>query len=180
MCHVNFHCICSALHCTDRCISISFNKLIYLLCRNCFRNVSSISRCNSCCCLDWCSRILGISFRSGILKLNGNLSTFCMTGIGNLFQTLNAVVIIQTRFSRAALCSFMDNCCFDRDQAKLTFCTFSIVCNRLIAPCSICICKVISHWWYYKAVLYCHWSDLNRRKHIFELHYFFPLSFEQI
>ena len=26
----------------------------------------------------------------------------------------------------------------------------------------------------------CHWSDLNRRKHIFELHYFFPLSFEQI
>ena len=177
MCHVNFYCIGSALHCADCCISVSFNELIYLLCRNCFRNISSISCCNRCCRLDWCSCILSISFRTCILKLNRNLSTFCMTGIGNLLQALDAVIIIQTRFSWAALCTFMNYCCFNCNQTELTFCTFSIVCNRLIAPCSICFCKVVSHWWYYETVLYCHWSDLNRRKHMFELHYFFTSLF---
>ena len=137
MCHVNFYCISSALHRANCCITISFYESIHFFCRYCFRNVLSICRCDCCCSLDRCSCILCITFRSCILKLDRNLCAFCVTGICNSLQAFNTVIIIQARFLRASLSTFMYYSCFNRNQTKLSFCTFTVICNGLITPCSI-------------------------------------------
>ena len=172
MCHMDFYGIYTRFYRTLCCFAIALYQFINSFCRNFFRNVFCFTCLDRRSCLDGSACIFRIAFRTSVLQLNGNFSSFCMNGIADFFQAFNAVVIVQTRFSGTAFCPFMYNSCFNGDQTKLTFCTFCIISNRLFTPCAICVCKVISHRWYDKTVFYNHRTNLDGRKHVFKFHNF--------
>ena len=93
-----------------------------------------------------------------------------MTGIYYLAEAFDCGVIIKTWLAGAALCAFMYYCCFDCDQTETAFCSFTIISCGLFTHASVCVCKVVSHWRNYEAVLYCHWTDVDRLKHCIEFH----------
>ena len=100
-----------------------------------------------------------------------------MTGIYYLAEAFDCGVIIKTWLAGAALCAFMYYCCFDCDQTEAAFCSFTIISCGLFTHASVCVCKVVSHWRNYEAVLYCHWTDVDRLKHCIEFHVTFSFFF---
>ena len=170
MCHMDFNCVHTGFHCSLCCKTVAFYQFINFFCCNFLRCVSAAVRRNAGCCLDRCSCVLCVSFRACILKLYGNLCPLCMTGIYYLAEAFDCGVIIKARFTRAAFCTLMYNCCFNRDQTETTFCSFAVISNGLVAHASVCVCEVVSHWRNYEAVLYCHWTDVDRLKHCVKFH----------
>ena len=93
-----------------------------------------------------------------------------MASVNNFAEALDGRIIIETWFTRAAFCAFVNDGSFDSDQAKSAFCSFLIICSGLLAHSSVCICKVISHWRNNETVFYGHRADLDRLKHRIEFH----------
>ena len=170
VCHMDLNSIHTCFHGSSCCFSVAFYQLIDFFGRHFSRNVSSAGCRDAGSCCDRCTCIFRISFRSCVLQLNGNFCTFRMTGIYHLFKTFDGRIVIQTRFSRTAFGPFMYNSCFDGDQSESTFCTFSVVSNRLFTHGSVSIGKIIAHRRNYKTVLYRYRSDLNRLKHCIKFH----------
>ena len=162
--------ICTCFHGSSCCLAISFDQLINFLCCKLFRNVTSTYRRDAGCCCDRCSCVLCISFRTCILKLDGNFCTFHMASVNNFAEALDGRIIIETWFTRAAFCAFVNDGSLDSDQAKSAFCSFLIICSGLLTHSSVCICKVISHWRNNETVFYGHRADLDRLKHRIEFH----------
>ena len=170
MCHMDLYGIHTGFHSSFCCFSVTFYQFIHFFGGQFSRNISSTGCRDTGSCCDRCTCILCISFRTCILQLDGNFCTFCVTGVYHVFETFDGRVVIQTRFSWAALGPFVYNRCFDGDQSESTFCTLSVICNRLLAHGSVGVGKVIAHRRNYKTVLYRYRSDLNRLKHCFKFH----------
>ena len=160
----------TGFHCSSGCLSVAFYQFIHFFGRQFSRNISSAGCRDTGSCCNRRSCIFCISFRACILQLNGNLCTFCMTGIYHLFKAFDGRIVIQTWFSRATFGSFMYDSCFDGDQSEPTFCTFPVVSNRLFTHGSVGIGKVIAHRRNYKTVFNRYRSDLNRLKHCNKFH----------
>ena len=170
VCHMDLNSICSCFHCSSCSFSVAFDQLVNFLSCKLFRDVASAYRRDAGCCCDRCSCVLCISFRTCILKLDGNFSTFLMTSVDYFAEALDGGVIIKTWFTRAAFCAFVNYGSLDCDKTETTFCSFLIICSGLLAHSSVCVCKVISHWRNNETVLYCHRTDLDRLKHRIEFH----------
>ena len=76
----------TGFHCSSGCLSVAFYQFIHFFGRQFSRNISSAGCRDTGSCCDRCSCIFCISFRACILQLNGNLCTFCMTGIYHLLK----------------------------------------------------------------------------------------------
>ena len=170
VCHMDFNSICSCFHCSSCCLTVAFDQLVNFLSCKLLRNITSAYRRNAGCCCDRCSCVLCISLRTCVLKLDGHLCSFCMTSVDDLAEAFDRSVVVKTWFTRAALCAFVNYSSLDGDQTKSAFCSFSVICSGLLTHCSVCVCKVISHWRNNKTVLYCHRTDLDRLKHRIEFH----------
>ena len=170
VCHMDLNSICTGFHCSSCSLAVSFDQLINFLSCKLLRDISSAYRRNAGSCCDRCSCILRISLRTCILKLDGNLCSLCMTSVDNLAEALDSGVIIETWLTRATFCSFVNYSSFDSDQTETALGSFFIISCGLLAHGTVCVCKVISHWWNNKTVFHCHRTDLDRLKHRIEFH----------
>ncbi len=178
MSHVDLHRVRAAFHGALRRVAVTFYKLVNPLRGNFHRDVSSEHGRDGAGSHDGSTGIHRISLRACVLKLDGYFCALRVAGVCDLLQALDAGVAVKAGLSRAAFCIVVYDGRLDGDESELSLRALCVVGNRLIAPCAVCVCKVISHRRNHETVLHSHGSDLDRGEHCLKSHVFFlTLSF---